>query len=162
MYNHGHSSALDASDWIESQYTVDECNAFSEFLYKTGVAEHKAALGSVEYKKSLMDAMMVSVASELWNGREYNFMAQYIEEKLLSANPLLASNANDWRNAKGYVMGHSGEVENKHDLHALAAAQAFSRLSGMPFEATRLKEVMLDYNERVGRAFYSLCEALKS
>ncbi|RYF37863.1 MAG: hypothetical protein EOO38_25595 [Cytophagaceae bacterium] len=90
-----------------------------------------------------MDAMMVSVASELWNGREYNFMAQYIEEKLLSANPLLASNANDWRNAKGYVMGHSGEVENKHGLHALAAAQAFSRLSGMPFEVTRLKEVML-------------------
>ena len=57
-------------------------------------------------------------------------------------------------------MGHSGEVENKHGLHALAATQVFGRTVDLMFDADRLKCVMLDYNKRVGRAFRSLHEAL--
>ena len=154
------TNAFGASGWVESQYAVDECNAFSEFLYNIGVAEHKSAMNSAGHRNSIMDAMMVSIASELWNGREYNFLAQFIEGKLLSVSPSLSSDAKALRNAKGYVMGHSGEVENKHGLHALAAAQVFGRTVDLMFDIDRLKCVMLDYNKRVGRAFRSLHEAL--
>ena len=119
-------------------------------------------MNSLEHKQSIMNAMMVSIASELWNGREYNFIAQYIEEKLLSINPMLASNPQSLRNAKGYVLGHAGEVENKHGLHALAAAQAYGRTVDLTFQIDRLKEIMLDYNSRVGKAFDSLHAALMS
>ncbi|WP_434559742.1 hypothetical protein J3P95_00150 [Pseudomonas sp. Z5-35] len=64
------------------------------------------------------------------------------------------------REAKSYVMVHSGEVENKHGLHALAAAQAFGRLVDLRLDIDQLKVVMLDYNQRVGRAFHALYEAL--
>jgi len=53
-------------------------------------------------------------------------------------------------------MGHSGEVENKHGLHALAAAQAYGRTVGLEFKPARLKGIMLNYNERVGNAFSSM------
>jgi hypothetical protein len=150
------TAAFGAPDWVDSQYRVNECNEFSEFLYETGVAEHTSAMNSVEHKQSIMDAMMVSIASELWNGREYNLIAQHIEKKLLSINSSLSNNNNSLRNAKGYVMGHAGEVENKHGLHALAAAQVFGRAVDLTFKIDRLKDVMLDYNNRVGRAFNSL------
>lgn len=45
-------------------------------------------------------------------------------------------------------------------MHALAAAQAFGRAAGLEFEVGQLKEVMLDYNARVGAAFHSLCDIL--
>ncbi|CAD5199708.1 hypothetical protein [Pseudomonas sp. FEN] len=156
------TAAFGAPDWVESQYKVDACELFSAFLYATGVAEHKSPMNSIEHKQSIMDAMMVSIASELWNGREYNFLAQHIEKKLLSFNPLLSSNVQDLRNAKGYVLGHAGEVENKHGLHALAAAQTYGRTVDLRFEVDRLKEIMLDYNQRVGKAFNSLHVALTS
>ncbi|MHA3737152.1 hypothetical protein ACXR0M_15995 [Pseudomonas sp. Eth.TT006] len=156
------TSAFGATAWVESQYKVRECNEFSEFLYNTGVAEHKSALNSIEHKSSIMDAMMVSIASELWNGREYNFIAQYIEAKLLAINPSLRTNVHTLRNAKGYVMGHSGEVENKHGLHALAAAQAYGRTVNLPFKLGRLKGIMLNYNERVGRAFEAMYQKLNA
>lgn len=159
MY-HYMTDALGASRWVERQFVVDECNAFSTFLYKVGIAEHKSALDSVEHRQSIMTAMMTSIASELWNGREYNFVAQYIEEKLLSCNPSLGLDKQALRNAKGYVMGHSGEVENRHGLHALAAAQAYARTLGIGFDIPELKSVMLDYNQRVGRAFQSLYREL--
>lgn len=57
-------------------------------------------------------------------------------------------------------MGHSGEVENRHGLHALAAAQAYCRFADLEFDINRLKEIMIDYNGRVGKAFRSLHEAL--
>jgi hypothetical protein len=154
------TAAFGAPSWVGSEYQVNECNEFSDFLYETGVAKHKSVMNSVEHKQSIMDAMMVSIASELWNGREYNFIAQYIEDKLLSINSSLSSNVGSLRNAKGYVMGHAGEVENKHGLHALAAAQIFGRTVDLSFKIERLKEVMLDYNNRVGRAFNSLHGAL--
>jgi len=44
---------------------------------------------------------MVSIASEIWNGPEYNFTAQYIEDKLLTLNPSLKTNTQSLRNAKG-------------------------------------------------------------
>ncbi|VDR26266.1 Uncharacterised protein [Raoultella terrigena] len=103
---------------------------------------------------------MVSVASELWNGREYNFLAQFIEGKLLSFNASLNEDTKTLRNAKGYVMGHAGEVENRHGLHALAALQAFGRIAGLSFDTERLKHVMLDYNRRVGVAFSALQNVL--
>ncbi|MCO7624987.1 hypothetical protein NJC08_00985 [Pseudomonas fluorescens] len=156
------TSAFAATAWVESQYKVRECNEFSDFLYNTGIAEHKSALNSLEHKSSIMDAMMVSIASELWNGREYNFIAQYIEGKLLEVNPLLRNNVHALRNAKGYVMGHSGEVENKHGLHALAAAQAYGRTMDLPFKLGRLKGIMLNYNERVGRAFEAMYRNLNT
>ncbi|MGX9379221.1 hypothetical protein [Pseudomonas sp. JQ36] len=156
------TSAFAATAWVESQYKVRECNEFSDFLYNTGIAEHKSALNSLEHKSSIMDAMMVSIASELWNGREYNFIAQYIEDKLLEVNPLLKNNVHALRNAKGYVMGHSGEVENKHGLHALAAAQAYGRTMDLPFKLGRLKGIMLNYNERVGRAFEAMYRNLNT
>lgn len=81
------TAAFGAKGWMEDQYKVKECNEFSDFLYNTGIAEHKSALNSAAHKGSIMDAMMVSIASELWNGREYNFIAQYIEDKLLAASP---------------------------------------------------------------------------
>lgn len=154
------TAALDATDWVEDQYIVSECNEFSDFLYGVGVAEHKSAMESIEHKQSIMNAMLVSIASELWNGREYNFLAQFIEKKLLSFNSSLSVDSKSLRNAKGYVMGHSGEVENRHGLHALAAAQAFGRTLDLTFEADRLREVMLDYNRRVGNAFRALHKAL--
>lgn len=140
------TTAFGATDWVGDQYKVQECNEFSDFLYNTGVAEHKSALNSAEHKISIMDAMMVSIASELWNGREYNFIAQFIEEKLIAINPFLKTNAQKLRNAKGYVIGHSGEVENKHGLHALAAAQAYGRTVDTSFKLGRLKGMMLNYN----------------
>jgi hypothetical protein len=159
MY-HYMTAAFGATDWVNNQYKVNECNAFSEFLYDAGVAEHKSPMNSDEYKLSIMDAMMVSIASELWNGREYNFIAQHIENKLLAINPSLSSNAEALRNAKGYVMGHAGEVENRHGLHALAAAQAYGRVADLTFKVDRLKEVMLNYNGRVGIAFKAMHSAL--
>lgn len=155
-------AAFGATAWVEDKYKIRECNEFSEFLYNTGVAEHKAAFNSAEHKDSIMEAMMVSIASELWNGREYNFIAQHIEEKLLAINPSLSMNAGSFRNAKGYVMGHSGEVENKHGLHALAAAQEFGRTADISFKLGRLKGIMLNYNERVGNAFAAMHQALIS
>lgn len=156
------TSAFGATAWVEHQYRIPECNEFSGFLYNTGIAEHKSALNSTEHKSSIMDAMMVSIASELWNGREYNFIAQYIEAKLLAINPLLNANVHNLRNAKGYVLGHSGEVENKHGLHALAAAQAYGRTVDFPFKLGRLKGIMLNYNERVGRAFEAMYQNLSN
>ncbi|MDR6711939.1 hypothetical protein J2W83_001534 [Pseudomonas hunanensis] len=154
------TSAFGAAGWTGGQYAVDECSAFSDYLYSVGVAGHKAAMHSPEYKRSIMDAMLVSVASELWNGREYNFIAQFIEQKLRSIKPSLIDCVQDLRNAKGYVIGHSGEVENKHGLHALAAAQAFARTTDQKFDTDRLQRIMLEYNSRVGNAFRSLHDAL--
>lgn len=156
------TAAFRASDWVESRYAVNECNEFSEFLYKTGVAKHKSAMGSTEHKHSIMDAMMVSISSELWNGREYNFIAQYIEDKLQSIKSSFDGNANGRRYAKSYIMGHSGEVENRHGLHALAAAQTFGHALDLNFETDRLKHIMLDYNKRAGKAFRALHEALSN
>ena len=154
--------ALDAPNWVDVKYAVNECNKFSSFLYATGVADHKAAVDSYEHKKSIINAMMVSVASELWNGREYNFISQYIEQKLTDAKPSLAADMPSLHSAKAYVVGHSGEVENKHGLHALAAAQAYASAINFTFSLSRLKLIMLDYNHRVGEAFRSLYEALTS
>jgi hypothetical protein len=154
------AKAFGASGWVDSRHTVDECSAFSEFLYKIGVAEHDAALNSVAYLQSMVRAMMVCVASELWNASEYNFLAQYIDKKLLSFNSAFESDEPGLRKARSYVMAHSGEVENKHGLHALAALQAFCRNAELSFDIERLKGVMLDYNRRVGVAFGSLREVL--
>ena len=154
------TAAFGATGWVESQYAVNECNIFSDFLYKVGVKKHRAAMDSIEHKQAIMDAMMVSISSELWNGREYNFIAQYIEEKLISVNASLSNNVKSLREAKGYVMAHSGEIENKHGLHALAAAQAFGRLVDLRLDIDKLKGVMLDYNQRAGKAFHALHEAL--
>jgi hypothetical protein len=154
------TAAFDASAWVEDQYAVQECNEFSGFLYEAGVAQNKAPMDSEDHKQSIMRAMIVSVASELWNGREYNFIAQHIEGKLLSVKPALGTNVQSLRHAKGYVMGHAGEVENKHGLHALAAAQAYGRTVDVEFKAEQLKRVMLDYNARVGKAFDALHKAL--
>ena len=156
------TEAFGAHGWMNSRYEVYECEEFSSSLYHTGVAKHKSPMNSIEHKKSIMDAMMVSIALELWNGREYNFIAQYIEDKLLSFNPSLSSNVQRLRDAKSYVFGHAGEVENKHGLHALAAAQIYGRTVGLEFLVDRLKEVMLDYNKRVGKAFISLHVALSA
>jgi len=73
MYCHT-TVSFGASDWVESQYKVNECSEFSKFPYETGVAEHKSAMNSAEHKQSIMDAVMVSIASELWNGREYSLI----------------------------------------------------------------------------------------
>ena len=156
------TAAFGAPNWVENQYKVDACEEFAAFLYATGVAKHTLPMDSTEHKQSIMDAMMTAIASELWNGREYNFIAQHIEKKLISFNPLLSSNVQSLQNAKGYVLGHAGEVENKHGLHALAAAQIYGRTVGLKFEVDRLKEIMLDYNQRVGKAFYFLNAALTS
>ena len=154
------TTAFGASRWVEKQYAVKVCNEFSEFLYSVGVAENKSPLSSHEHKQSILAAMMTSVASELWNGREYNYIAQFIGEKLQAVNPVLRADLKALRVAKGYVMGHSGEVENRHGLHALAAAQAYCRFADIEFDIGRLKEVMLDYNYRVGNAFRGLHDAL--
>lgn len=154
------TAAFGVTAWVDDQYKISDCDDFSSFLYETGVSQHKSAITSLEYRQSMIDAMMVSVASELWNGREYNFLAQFIEEKLLSLNPSFSSDLKELRNAKAYVIGHSGEVENRHGLHALAAAQAFCCIEGMTFDTARLKGTMLDYNERVGKAFSALRDIL--
>ena len=161
MYQHM-TAAFGATAWVEDQYRIHECNEFSEFLYSTGVAKHKSAMNSIEHKNSIMDAIMVSIASELWNGREYNFIAQYIEHTLLAINPSLRNDTQGLRNAKGYVVGHAGEVENKHGLHALAAAQTYARTVGIDFSTVRLKDIMLNYNHRVGKAFQAMYRALTS
>lgn len=160
MY-HYMTAAFGATDWANHHYKIQECNEFSDFLYETGVAKHKSAMNSDAHKKSIMNAMMIAIASELWNGREYNFIAQH-ENKLLAINPSLKHDKKSLRNAKGYVMGHAGEVENKHGLHALAAAQAYGRMVHLDFSPARLKEVMLNYNLRVGRAFNAMGRALIS
>lgn len=159
MYAHM-TAAFGASDWVANRYAVEECNRFSSFLYQVGVAEHSAPMKSAKYQQSMMDAMLVSVASELWNGREYNFLAQYIEEKLRTINASFRADAKAIRNAKAYVTGHSGDVENRHGLHALAAVQAFARQAELPFETDRMQTIMLDYNRRVGAGFCSLCDVL--
>ncbi|MEJ2631709.1 MAG: hypothetical protein P8011_12020 [Acidihalobacter sp.] len=154
------ASAFGASAWVDDQYKVKACDEFSEFLYETGVSAHKSAMNSHEHRQSLVDAMMVSVASELWNGREYNYLSQFIKKKLLSVEPSLSTDTKALRNAKGYVLGHSGEVENRHGLHALAAAQNFSRYARVNFDMDRLKNIMINYNKRVGKAFFSLRNVL--
>lgn len=154
------TAAFNASNWVENQYKVKECNDFSQFLYDTGVSHYKSPLGSDQFNQSILAAMMVSISSELWNGREYNYLAQFIERKLLSYNPDLINNISNFRNAKGYVLGHAGEIENKHGLHAFAAATIFARARNLTFDLNRLKEVMLDYNYRVGLAFSALHNAL--
>lgn len=106
------AAAFGASDWAGSCYAVGKCCEFSSFLYDVGVAKCKFAITSAEYKRSVMSAMMVSVASELWNGCEYNFIAQFIEQKLIAVKPSLRCDAKGLRAAKGYIFGHSGEVEN--------------------------------------------------
>ena len=150
------TNAFGAEDWVSEKYKINECNEFSDFLYNIGIAKHRSAMSSPEHLQSIMDAMMVSVASELWNGREYNFLAQFIERKLLSFNVSLYEDTKTLRNAKGYVMGHAGEVENRHGLHALAALQAFSHIAKISFDTEQLKKSMLDYNRRVGIAFSAL------
>jgi len=154
------TAAFGATRWTDSSYRVRACNEFSDFLHDVGVAEHKAALESAEHTQAIMDAMMVSIASELWNGREYNFIAQHIQTKLVAMEPGLRNDPVGLRNAKGYVVGHAGEVENRHGLHALAAAHAFGDATGRPFDIYRLRTVMLDYNQRVGRAFSELHASL--
>lgn len=152
--------AFNASEWVENQYKVKECNEFSQFLYDVGVNNYTAPLNSIEYNTSILEAMMVSVSSELWNGREYNFIGQYIEAKLLSFKPELMGNLVEFRNAKGYVLGHAGEIENRHGLHALAATTVFAKTCNITLDLNRLKEIMLNYNQRVGRAFEALHKAL--
>lgn len=156
------TTAFGATDWVGDQYTLKECTEFSQFLYNTGVAQHKSALNSADHKNSIMDAMMVAIASELWNGREYNFIAQFIEDKLIAIDPSLKANAQKLRSAKGYITAHSGDVENKHGLHALAAAQSYGRTVDTSFKLGRLKGIMLNYNERVGKAFAAMHRALSS
>lgn len=154
------TAAFNGNGWSEEQHAIAECNEFSSYLYRVGVENHKACIHSDEYKRSMLKAMMVSISSELWNGREYNFMAQYIERKLLSMNPLLADRSKDLREAKSYVIGHAGQVENRHGLHALAAAQAYATSWELKFDTAALGEVMLDYNKRVGIAFRALYEVV--
>lgn len=153
-------SAFDAFAWIENQYKVKECNDFSQFLYDVGISKYKAPLRSTEYSNSILEAMMVSVSSELWNVREYNYLAQFIESKLISYKPELSDNLIEFRYAKGYVLGHAGEIENRHGLHALVAATVFAKSRNIPFDLNKLKEIMLNYNYRVGLAFEALYNAL--
>ena len=159
MY-HYLTAAFNASNWMDNQYNIKECNDFSNFLYKTGISNYNSALDSDLHNKSILNAMMVSIASELWNGCEYNYFSQFIENKLISYNPALVENINDYRNAKAYVLGHSGDIENKHGLHALAAASIFSNTRNIKFDPNKLKKVMLNYNYRVGLAFKALNEAI--
>jgi len=154
------TAAFGAHHWADAQYSVDACVDFSAFLHDIGIAHHKAAMESPAHRQSIMDAMMVSVASELWNGREYNFLAQYMEEKLVSFAPGLAHDAGRLRYAKAYVLGHAGDVENRHGLHALAAAQVYGRAVGAEFSIDRLKKVLLEYTRRVGEAWRGLQAAL--
>jgi len=159
MY-HYMTRAFSAESWMCSKYKVKECDEFSEFLYQTGIFGHKNPIDSNDNNQSILDAMMVSISSELWNGREYNFLSQFIEEKILSTNPDMKPNGREIREAKGYVFGHSSEVENKHGLHALAAAQVFCETKCITFSINRLQEIMLNYNLRVGKAFTSLNQAI--
>ena len=96
------------------------------------------------------------------DGSEYNYLAQFIESKILSYKPEISSNLNDFRNAKGYVLGHAGDIENKHGLHAFVAAIAFAQAKNISMDMNKLKTVMLDYNYRVGLAFKAIFEALKA
>lgn len=161
MYVHL-TSTFDSSDWVENQYKIQTCNDFSQFLYDTGVKNNKSPLNSPEHADSILSAMMVSIASEIWNGREYNYLAQFIENKILSYKPEINANLNDFRNAKGYVLGHAGDIENKHGLHAFVAAIAFAKTKNISMDLNKLKTVMLDYNYRVGLAFKAIFEALKA
>lgn len=154
------AAAFNASGWMDDTHMIFECNAFSEFLYATGVAQHRTALDSIEHHSSIISAIMVSVASELWNGREYNFIAQHIEHKIMAFNASVAADPKQLRNAIGYVMGHSGEVESRHGFHALAAAQAYGHMVNVPITVDQLKNVMINYNVRVGDAFQAIHLAL--
>lgn len=106
------AAAFGAKSWEDSQYSVEECRNFSGFLYRTGVAGHHLPVDSDEYKDAVIDAMMTSVASELWNGGEYNFLAQHINQKIIAMHPSLAYDNTALRRANGYVMSHSGHIEN--------------------------------------------------
>lgn len=154
------AEAFGCDQWVNPNYQVQECNEFSDFLYFTGVNGHKAPVESDEYIQSILNAMMVSISSELWNGREYNFIAQYIDRKLLKIKPSLVNDEKAFRNARGYIFAHSSEVENKHGLHALAAANVYSRLHNIPFDTEELRRVMLNYNAKVGKSFRALHQAL--
>ncbi len=140
------AEAFGCDQWISPSYQVQECNEFSDFLYSTGVNSHKEPVESSQYIQSTLNAVMVSISSELWNGREYNFIAQYIDKKLLKIKPSLVYDDKEFKNARGYIFAHSSEVENKHGLHALAAACAYSRLYNIPLDIDQLKLTMLNYN----------------
>jgi len=154
------AEAFGCDQWINPSYQVQECNEFSDFLYLIGVNSHHAPVESSEYIQSILSAMMVSISSELWNGREYNFIAQYIDKKLLKIKPSLADDDKAFKNARGYIFAHSSEIENKHGLHALAAACVYSRLYNISFDVDELKRTMLNYNSKVGKAFRALHQAL--
>ncbi|WP_230385163.1 hypothetical protein [Pseudomonas monteilii] len=154
------AAAFGAHGWENCQYSVDECSEFSEFLYRTGVAGHKLPVESDQYRYAVINAMMTAVASELWNGSEYNCLAQYINNKIIDMHPSLANDNVALRKANGYVMSHSGTVESRHGLHALAAVQKYHQLANLDFDLCKLKEKMIDYNQRVGKAFCSLHQAL--
>ncbi|WP_211264679.1 hypothetical protein [Gynuella sunshinyii] len=154
------TDAFDCDQWVNPNYKVQECNEFSDFLYVIGVDGNKEPLESSEYFLSILNAMMVSISFELWNGREYNFIAQFIKQKLLQINPFLANDEVAFKNARGYIFAHSSEVENKHGLHALAAAHAYSRLNNVSFDIEKLKQTMLNCNFREGMAFCALHKAL--
>ncbi|MFV0575667.1 MAG: hypothetical protein ACK5NC_09710 [Vibrio sp.] len=151
--------AFNCQQWSNPKFNVKECYEFSDFLYTTGVNGYRAPMLSDEYIQSMLDAMMVSISSELWNGREYNFIAQFIEKKLLTMSPYLSYDMTGYKDAKSYILAHSNEVENRHGLHALLAADLYSRLNKSALNIERLKEVMLDYNSRVGKAFCALHQA---
>lgn len=156
------TQAFYCSEWSNPLYSLKKCNEFSDFLYEAGIANHKSPLMSNEYINATLDAMMISISSELWNGREYNFIAQFIEQKIVEFNPALSKDLSAQRNAKAYIISHSSEVENKHGLHALAAAYAYSRLHKRPFNIEQLKTIMLEYNYRVGNAFSEMNNALQN
>jgi len=141
---------------------VGACSAFSEYLYGVGVAGCKSAIGDAFHKKAMLRAMMVSVSSEVWNGSEYNYLAQFIEDLILLYSPHLRDDKKLLRCAKAYVMGHSGDVEMRHGLHALAATQLYANFLEETFNVDELSSIMLDYNLRVGQAFRGLAELLSS
>ncbi len=154
------ADAFGCHEWVSPCYAIPECNNFSEFLYEVGVKDHKTPLESDIHVQSIISAMMVSISSELWNGREYNYIAQFIDQKLRSISPKLIEDDKSLKNAKAYIMTHSSEVENKHGLHALAAVHAFCCLKGVKFDVEALRHTMLNYNHHVGQAFHALHKAL--
>lgn len=156
------TKAFNSENWSSIEHKVTECNNFSNFLYQTGVSNHHYPVDSDENKESLLEAMMVSVASEIWNGREFNFFAQFIEEKINSFGSTKTRNAEEIRNAKAYVIGHSKEIEIKHGLHALAAIKHFNNANRVKMDLEKLKTKMIDYNKRVGIAFSALNKALEN
>lgn len=160
MFNHMRQS-FNVPEFV-SYEEVSVCSAFSEYLYGVGVAGCKRAVGDVLHKKAMLRAMMVSVSSEVWNGSEYNFLAQFIEDLIILYSPHLRDDKKLLRCAKAYVMGHSGDVEMRHGLHALAATQLYAEFLEETFEVDELASIMLDYNFRVGQAFRGLAELLSS